>query len=70
MGPSRGAREEVEEFDNYYDPSVYQPKSSHKRPAGKKPAVTVKRVKTAPRTKPVKRVKPAAIVASIDFGTT
>ncbi|ROW05162.1 hypothetical protein VSDG_00454 [Cytospora chrysosperma] len=78
MGPSRGAREEVEEFDNYHEPSAYQPKPSRKRPAGsarstpvaKRPAVAEERARTARKAKPVKRVKPAVIVISIDFSTT
>lgn len=36
----------------------------------KKPATVVEKDKAAPKAKRAKRVKPAIIVASIDFGTT
>ncbi|KUI68585.1 hypothetical protein VM1G_04300 [Cytospora mali] len=79
MAPPRGAIEEVEKFDNYNNPSEHIPKSSgtfgRKRlagpirhlPAAKKPKVAKKKHSKAPKAK---RVKPATIVAGIDFGTT
>ncbi|KUI61643.1 hypothetical protein VP1G_08816 [Cytospora mali] len=82
MGPPRRSIEKVEKFDNYNNPSEHIPKlsgtfgtSGRKRlagpirdvPAAKKPKVTKKKDSKAPKAK---RVKPATIVAGIDFGTT
>ncbi|ROW09511.1 hypothetical protein VMCG_02170 [Cytospora schulzeri] len=78
MDPPQGAHEEVERYDNYHDPSEYKPKTNRKRsagltsgaPAAKKRAAAAKTPQTGPKAKPVKPVKPATIVVSIDFGTT
>ncbi|KAK7748771.1 hypothetical protein SLS53_000795 [Cytospora paraplurivora] len=80
MATRPGAREEVEKFDNYHDPSEYKPKLTtpkRKRPStpdlgslsAKRLAASAKKEKT-PKAKPVKAAKPAIFVIGIDFGTT
>ncbi|ROW13226.1 hypothetical protein VPNG_04861 [Cytospora leucostoma] len=84
MGTPPGAREEVETFDNYHDPSEYKPKLTtpkRKRPStpdsgslsANRLAASAKKNSAKKRTskaKPVKAAKPAIFVIGIDFGTT